>query len=1131
MPRVLSGAVIRMLIFQKPKMKFLTPIALILSTTCLSGQSNVLDSYTPEALKSEIAAQPKVILLDFESKESQRLKAVTKNITSIQVELDESTARQGEGVLRVGTVDDSQGHHSGSPVFELHLNEPVDFSKYRALSFWFYVPPEKTDFFFGRHDIRVQLNKSNTLMRTWPAVVAGWNWYVFEFSGLEDLPMVERLRIRLGPFLEGYDESDLLFDHFELTPMNAAELESKSWSSRYQALNELVETSGMDSLETVLEACSDESLAVRSLAVRLATALAPKNPEGALPALRKVLQHQSWRSRLAALQIIANIQDLPGLDAESIYEEALLDDVFYLRDFAYQQLRSIGRSPTEIATVLKAIAREDVSREVPVIRMLSEVGPEMDSALSYLRDVVRDTTRAHTVRCWALRATWEIDESILSPEDWALALDLNPGEIHYHLLNRAMDRLEQASEKAVPVLVAKLSSRNPEARARACSILGQIGPKAAGASQPLKALLSDDAYVAWEADQALGKILPGHVSSIKESSDPDSCPDDVEVLVTETTTTIRNGLVEMVFKNGDESPGPYIVRKPGGINLFEADWLETILAFKHSKAPNMVERQWLQRLFGSPFSRDVTTRIRSATPDQVDYEILFKGGDSVPIEFEYHFVLKRGESGFYTYMITRNVSGKELVDHQHAGQIGVGRFSFLVALTQGAFDYSFLHDRLKGPAAFTKILQEPLIEKYPDIYQSAYRLPSGDVGAKHEWDNYELFSEVVGYTSQENGGVWLITPSEDFMDDTMPRFTKRPCYGLLFIPHLQGKYHIQTGQFAPSDWEKYYGPMFFYLNAGDSPEEMWVDAKREAAAHVKQWPYEWVEEEAYHDRGSVTGTLSIADGTSPEGAYVVLANPDEGGDPDQYGIWMRNIGAYNYWAQADADGSFTIPDVHSGSYQLFAFQPGVYGEAGPVEVEIESGESTPVGQLQIEPVSNGQLLWRIGVPDGTAMEFKNGRNYHQWDNYIRYRKDFPEDVDFVVGESDWSEDWNYIHPAIVQGEKKPTSWTISFNMDAVPDAETLLSVMCSGRKAKAQVLLNGAKIGDLKVDIGAHHARTAPVGETVCRKFQIRPDQLCEGTNTLEITFSNAQSGAETKYFQSWTSWLCYDFIQLELLR
>ena len=484
-------------------------VRIIAAGTFVAGSclSNVLDTYTPEALKAEIAAKPKEVLFDFESEQTAPMTASTADIVEVKVELDEQKSKIGRGALRLRTDDDADGEIGGSPMLEVQLNAPVDLSKYQALTFWFYVPPDKTDYFFGRYDIRVQLD-GTSLMRTWPAVKAGWNWYVFDFGGLESLPEVQRLHIRIGNFLEGYGQADLRFDQFELTPMDKPDLGAASWSARYGALTLLVGREGINALGVVLDACADASMAVRSLAVDLASELVPEDPGRALPALKKALENPQWRPRLAAMQILANIQAQPGLDAATIFNRALLDENFYVRDLAHQQLRANGESEADIANRLVRLPGLEGTDAIPAIRMLSEIGPAARPALPGLLATLRDADRSHLVRCWALRAVWEIDETLLVPADWTLALALNPGEVHYHLLNRAMDRLEQAASGAISALTNSLISGNPEVRARACVVLGQIGPPAIDAMGPLKNLLGDAWYVAWEAEQALERILP-----------------------------------------------------------------------------------------------------------------------------------------------------------------------------------------------------------------------------------------------------------------------------------------------------------------------------------------------------------------------------------------------------------------------------------------------------------------------------------------------------------------------------------------------------------------------------------------------------------------------------------------------
>jgi hypothetical protein len=69
-------------------------------------------------------------------------------------------------------------------------------------------------------------------------------------------------------------------------------------------------------------------------------------------------------------------------------------------------------------------------------------------------------------------------------------------------------------------------------------------------------------------------------------------------------------------------------------------------------------------------------------------------------------------------------------------------------------------------------------------------------------------------------------------------------------------------------------------------------------------------------RATVTGKLVINDalrpGSSAAGAWVGLAAPDSGieNDPND---WQFQSDAYQYWTQAAADGSFTIPDVQTFS--------------------------------------------------------------------------------------------------------------------------------------------------------------------------------------------------------------------------
>ena len=181
--------------------------------------------------------------------------------------------------------------------------------------------------------------------------------------------------------------------------------------------------------------------------------------------------------------------------------------------------------------------------------------------------------------------------------------------------------------------------------------------------------------------------------------------------------------------------------------------------------------------------------------------------------------------------------------------------------------------------------------------------------------------------------------------------------------------------------------------------------------------------------------------------------------------------------------------------------------------------------------------WQIGIPDGGAEEYKNGNNYHMWDNCLRYNGDFPNDVHYTVGKSDWTKDWNYMHPGTPRVEGAPlktrTTWTIDFDLDKLPKDHGLLTIMVGGRSAKTQVFVNDKKVGDLNGNIGTQHIRSVPYGQQVLKKYQIGRDVVTKGKNTIEITYDLGRKDGEKakKAHASRTSpgWMCYDFLRFEV--
>ncbi len=1124
-------------------MKMCVIFAVVLISAFNVFSDGVYGGIPGDELIKQINQNESFLLNGFESDSDLENIEPTGDIVAVEIETDKQFVKSQDGSLRMSLNDKADETVGGRPFVAIKLDKPVELGEYRALSLWVYTPERLSNYFFGRYDVNIILDGKTSWSIS--AIQNGWLQVVWDFSEMEIPQQISEIRVQFGPLLDGYNSGTIYIDDLKLVkkdslPSNAnlGEVITKdpSWSRRWRAVDNIRRSGELESLKWVIKAAGDNSKAVRGFSVEVMTGFAEKYDDKIIPQLEEALVSGNWRARLAIAELILKSNASLGHWTIDRFYSSLYDDNYYVRSFAYKSLIELEIDREDILAVLaNDLKGDNKERVLQSTRLLSEIGADAKIVAQDVLAVIRDTGNDIDLRCWGVCALWQIDENFLMPKDWVLVLNLNPGEIHRHLLNRAMDRLEIAGSKAVPVLISALDSKNDQVRARACVILGSIGSKAQIAVSQLQEMLDDKQWsIAWEANEALAKILP-HYKKQTITEPKKTVSQDVVVSRSGNETTVTNGIIELVFQDGDDNPGPKIVREIGGPNLVDASWLPNILAFRYSKSPNMIERQWLQRIFGVPFPKNIETKLYSHDADSADYMIKLTGDESNIFNWEYHFVVRKGDSGFYSYVIVENVSGRALEDSDNlTSQTGLGRYNYLLGLTWGLYDYVYIHDKLKGSSAYVNYSNEAQVEGYPDIYQSAFRTPDGDLFAKHEWENYELDGNVNGYTGK-NGGFWMIYPSYDFFGDSMPRHIATAAWGNLFVPHFEGKYYSNVNPQITKDWKKIYGPIYFYINNGDNPEDMWADAKRQAQIEKDSWPYLWLDLDFYQERGSITGKVEIAGGRSASGSYVILSNPNDPIVPDQYSVWMRNVGRYNYWTMVEADGSYKIDNIHTGSYKVYAFKPGVYGEVDGGKIEVSKDKNTDVSLLTIEPIKKGRMLWQIGEADGGAMEFKNGRNYHQWDNYVRYRKDFPNDVHYIVGESDWTQDWNYIQPASVQDEWKAITWTIDFEVDKSPVNNYLLTIMCSGRYANAKVLINGSLIGELDVSVGAHHARTCPYGELVRKEFEIVPEVMREGKNTIHLTFDSSKKiglgqyeAPEATHNRRWTSWLVYDFIRLE---
>ncbi len=186
--------------------------------------------------------------------------------------------------------------------------------------------------------------------------------------------------------------------------------------------------------------------------------------------------------------------------------------------------------------------------------------------------------------------------------------------------------------------------------------------------------------------------------------------------------------------------------------------------------------------------------------------------------------------------------------------------------------------------------------------------------------------------------------------------------------------------------------------------------------------------------------------------------------------WQNDAKNYEFWVRASGDGSFTIPNVRAGTYSLHAIADGVLGDLTVTNIVVAAGKDLALGKVDWRPVRYGKQLWDIGIPNRSGAEFFKGDDYFHWGWYLKYPKLFPQDVNYVIGQSDFRKDWFFEQvphnedPGNLtgSGQGRATTWTITFNLPAAPHGKaTLRLAICGVGVRTLSVGLNGQPLGSI----------------------------------------------------------------------
>ena len=439
-----------------------------------------------------------------------------------------------------------------------------------------------------------------------------------------------------------------------------------------------------------------------------------------------------------------------------------------------------------------------------------------------------------------------------------------------------------------------------------------------------------------------------------------------------------------------------------------------------------------------------------------------------PMDMAVYYDLNRGQQGIYVTMVLTHQSG--YADYPGAelrSNVYVG----------SAFDWLCVDPYRFRQMASPNDTTVAVSGAPPEVMQWTSGIYNGLTECKYAYSDPLGKLDTWGWASSTTPyGIWQVLPSHEYYDGgPMHRELTEHIGNTLLNMFGGGHYGFGLTQDQPAGTfsSKTFGPAFIYVDKyGGSASDpvslkartLWADAQAQSAAEQGAWPYTWFHPQTptgmsgspypqTSGRGTVSGTMAINDpnnpGASPVSLWVGLA-PDDGGVDFQ-----QQYLTYQFWVRTGTGGSFTIPNVLPGTYNLWAFGPGAVGTFKRTNVTLAAGQALNLGTVTWTPLRLGPTVWEIGTPDRDSNEFNNGEHaltpytgtlpayaggtpYNSpsaWGAFLAYANQYPGGVSFTVGSSNPGTAWNYCQPTTLNGSSYVgTTSHIYFNLPSAPSA-------------------------------------------------------------------------------------------------
>lgn len=474
-----------------------------------------------------------------------------------------------------------------------------------------------------------------------------------------------------------------------------------------------------------------------------------------------------------------------------------------------------------------------------------------------------------------------------------------------------------------------------------------------------------------------------------------------------------------------------------------------------------------------------------------DYAEVLYTNTSADLRFSQGYILRKGVSGVYTYVIVNGT------DKSSSVKVKEARVCTRLAST---FLDGYVDDRMNGRIPSNSEMKEA--EKKENTIQDAtYRMADGSIYTKYNWAQFIVNDSVHGLMNGKVG-VWNIPCSYEWLNGgpmrqelTVHATSKSP----ITIQMLQGEHLGGAAQIYDDGESQIFGPFFIYVNSGSSQEEMIADAKAESVRQKGEWPFQWFDNALFPlDRATVTGHIDVTAGGGNADLQVVLGQPGT--------EIIRQGKKYMYWAKTDADGNFSIPNVRKGDYSLY-----VYATTGTITDELEykgvkvTETATDLGTIEWTPTVYKSLLWNIGENNRRSDGFNVSddlRAYGLWEKV-------PADLTFEPGVSDPAADWYY-------AQCHNGTWTVKFNLDEVPEGNMHLTASAAGatNKPTVAVKVNGASqtSWSFSSNDAAIYRSANQAGRHWVKTCSFPASLLKKGENTIDLVMSGISKNGGVMY-------------------